>query len=155
MMQYTLIGRGKNGWHSDGLSDGNKCSSSGGTLEHYLAEAQDGTPIYDADEAEDSAFIDFIFRGPMVDPTLPSGQVSHFGEHKALLGMLPGLKGGFASLGVMALADIASLDFVAVDVYVTMLRERVPGVKIGQVVNHQVEWEVTTHNQLTPVRPRN
>ena len=140
-MNHLLIGRGMCGWHSNGLSDGNKCSSSGGTLEHYLNEAVDGTLIYDAKEADTRAFTSFVMSGPMVDPTLPAGQISRFGEHKALLGMLPGLQGEFKTLGIMTLAEISSLDYVATDVFMTMLRELVPEVKVGKVVNHHIVWD--------------
>lgn|SRR5574337_180447 len=142
-MQHVLIGRGKVGWHSDGLSHGNKCSSSGGTLEGYLSEAQDGTLIYDALEADQGAYVDFVIKGPMVDPTLPEGAISKFGsqDKAALLGMLPALSGAFIPVAVLALADIGSMDFVAPDVYVQMLREKVPGAKVGKVHNHQVVWE--------------
>lgn len=142
-MQHRLIGRGKNGWHSDGLSDGNNCSSSGGTLEGYLKEAEDGTPVYDAYEADMGSFVQFIMNSPIADPSLGPGEINKFDskDKACLLGMLPGLEGSFKSLAVMTLADIGSMDLVAVDVYLTMLREKVPGVKIGQVQSGQVVWE--------------
>jgi hypothetical protein len=145
---HRLIGRGKVGWHTDSTytatytnNQPSRCSSSGGTLESYLKEAEDGCLVYDAIDADYPAFAQFVIAGPMVNPCLPPGRVSRFGEHKALLGMLPGLQGEFATIGVMALCDVCSLDSVSPDVYVQMLREKVPGVKVGKVVNHQVEWE--------------
>jgi len=140
-MKHILIGRGKVDWHSKGISNGNWCSSSGGTLESYLKEADDGTRIYDAKEADYDSFASFVIKGPMVDPTLEPGQVSRFNEKKTILGMLPGLGGDFKTLGMMALADVCSLDFVAPDVYVQMLQEKVPGVKFGKVINHQIVWD--------------
>ena len=141
-MDIKVIGRGWYGWHTDGLDNGNRCSSSGGSLENYLKEAKNGTPVYDASETGND-FANFIVRGPMIDPCLPSGQISKFdAELKAsLLGMLPGLEDGFQDLAVMAMADITSLDYVAIDVWLTMLRERVSGVKFGKIHNGQVEWE--------------
>ena len=143
-MNHIIIGRGKQGWHSDGLSNGNKCSSSGGTLENYLKEAEDGTIVYDAMEADDKAFIDWVFKGPMFNPTLAPHEIDSFerdGNKKTLLGMLPALEGAFKGLAVMALADLRSFDFVGRDVYLTAFREKVPGVKFGKVVNHEVVWE--------------
>ena len=139
--KFVIIGRGKCGWHSDFIEGGNKCSSSGGTLEGYLSEAGDGTPVYDASEADYDAFASWVFKGPMIDVFLEPGTINKFGDHKALLGMLPGLKGGFDTLAVMALADISSLDYVAADVYLTMLREKVPNVRFGVVQDEQVVWE--------------
>lgn len=141
-MNHIIIGRGKQGWHSDGLSNGNKCSSSGGTLETYLKEAEDGTIVYDAMEAPDAAFIDWIFKGPMFSPTLAPHEVDSMGDaKKTILGMLPALEGAFKGLAVMALSDLRSFDFVGKDVWVTAFKERVPGVKWGKVVNHEVVWE--------------
>jgi hypothetical protein len=141
--KYVVIGRGKSSWHSDFIEGGNKSSSSGGTLEGYLKEASDGTPIYDAIESDYATFAKWIYSGPMIDVFLEPGQISKFNEQqtKTLLGMLPALKGGFDTLAVMALADISSLDYVAVDVYLTMLRERVSGVKFGTVQGGKVIWE--------------
>jgi hypothetical protein len=142
-MQHVLIGRGKCGWHSDGLSNGNKCSSSGGSLESYLREADDNTIVYDAYEADDSSFIDWVYKGPMFNPRLLPHEIDSFNgnDKRTLLGMLPSLEGAFKTLGVMALSDLRSLDFVGLDVYLTALRERVPGIKIGKVQNHAIVWE--------------
>lgn len=140
-MLIKVIGRGKRGWHASGLSHGNKCSSSGGTLEGYLQEAEDGTPIYDADQAEMGAFAAFVINGPIDDPTLAPGEVKSFGETKALARMAPALGGGFRAIAAGALAGITSLDMVATDVYLAMLKERVPGVRFGTVRNHVAVWE--------------
>jgi hypothetical protein len=141
--KFIIIGRGQAGWHADLIEDGNKCSSSGGSLEGYLEEAADGTPVYDAKDADGATFVSWVFKGPMIDVFLEPGQISKFGDtdKKTLLGMLPALKGGFDTLATMALAGISSLDYVAVDVYLAMLRETVPNVKFGVVQNKQVVWE--------------
>jgi hypothetical protein len=98
--------------------------------------------VYDADKADDDAFISLVFKGPMCKPGLPLGTVKRFSleERNAAAAMLPGLSGGFADLAVMALAGLSSLDEVAVDVYEALLRT-VPGMKIGHVRNGSVEWE--------------
>lgn len=145
-MNHIMIGRGKCGWHSDGLSNGNKCSSSGGTLDKYLSEADDGTIVYDAMNAPIDAFTDWVYKGPMFNPKLAAHEIDSFdGKDKnTLLGMLPALKGDFKNLGIRALSDLRSFDFVGLDVYLTALRERVPGIKIGKVLNHAVVWESIT-----------
>lgn len=142
-MKHMLIGRGQNGWHSDGLSNGNKCSSSGGSLESYLKEADDGTPIYDAKDADIGDFIDWVYKGPMPNPSLDPDQIDSFrkGDQQTLLGMLPALGGAFKAIGVMALSEISSMDFVGINVYLQGLREKVRGVKIGKVQNHQIVWD--------------
>lgn len=142
-IQPIIIGRGKAGWHASGICNGNRCSSSGGTLEGYAKDAKTGTPVYDADKADTDAFTSLVISGPMVDPTLEPGTVKRFGEDekRAMLGMLPGLGGAFATLATLAMADVSSLDYVATDVYLAMLRERVPGVRFGRVERGSVVWE--------------
>jgi hypothetical protein len=140
-MQVKLIGRGKSGWHAHGLSDGNKCSSTGGTLEGYLAEAEDGTPIYDAEQAEMGAFSRFVITGPLEDCSLAPGEVKKFSEHKTLAMMVPAMGGVFKTIAAHALAGISSMDYVSTEVWLAMLKERVSGVKFGTVRNHAVVWE--------------
>ena len=65
--------------------------------------------------------------------------------------MLPGLQDGFKTLATMALAGLSSLDFVATDVYLQVLREQVPGAKIGKVVQGKIVWE--EHSE-TPIESR-
>ncbi len=136
-----LIGRGLVGWHAEGIGRYGRFSSTGGSLEDYLKQASDGTLIYDASEADSDAFIDFVFKGPMSDCTLNPGEYHKFQDMEALKRMVVNLKGGFQFLGAMALAGFSSMDTVATDIYLALLREKVPGVKIGTVKNHQVEWE--------------
>ena len=138
-MEHKLIGRGKSGWHSCGFDRGNKCSSSGGSLEGYLSEAEDGTPIYDADEADFDAFSELVISGPMEDVSLPPGTISSSGDDATLVRMLPGLQDGFATIAKLKLAGYTSLDYVATDVYLGMLA-KIPGMKIGKVVGHKVVW---------------
>ena len=146
-MQHKLIGRGLNGWHSSGLDHGNRCSSSGGTLEGYLAEAEDGCLIYDADGADAGAFASFICSGPMSDFTLKLGEVKKFGERTTLARMLPGLGGAYRTIGAAALQatnqeeKLGSLDYVAVDIWLTMLKEKVSGVRFGKVISHAIVWD--------------
>jgi len=144
--RYDLIGRGKSGWHAAGVvfefGRFSSVSSSGGAFKGYVESANEGALVYDADGADEDAFITLVFKGPMCKPGLPPGTVKRFSleERKAAVSMLPGLSGGFADLAAMALAGLSSLDEVAVDVYEACLRA-VPGMKIGHVRNGSVEWE--------------
>jgi hypothetical protein len=139
----SIIGRGRCGWHSDGIYDeeGNTVSSSGGTLEKYVAEARDGTPVYDASDADLNSFAKLVISGPILKVDLEPGTIQKFGDKKAMLGMLPALEGGFKTLAVMCLSDLASMDYIATDVYLTMLREQVSGVRFGTVQGGKVVWE--------------
>lgn len=147
----VLIGRGKAGWHSTSVGEtspeGDRYtttgSSSGGTLETYLKEAPEGCPIYDASECDYATFSSWVFKGPMVKATLGKGEVSRFSKEgkETLLGMLPGLSGGFDTLAVLALSDLSSLDYVSVDVYLQLLQERCPRVKVGKVYGGQIVWD--------------
>lgn len=73
-IDIKIIGRGKAGWHSEGIgeqsysSSVSTVSSSGGDLESYAKDAQDETPVYDAEDADNSAFIDFVYSGPVNNP---------------------------------------------------------------------------------------
>lgn len=136
----VLIGRGKVGWHADMTYPNGRCSSSGGTFEHYLSNAPDGTPIYDAIEADDASFVDFVYTGPMVDPSLKAGEIKRFQDHLTLERMIPGMGGAFKALGEAELEYPGSMDFVAVDVYMATLIRKVPGVKVGKVVSGAVVW---------------
>jgi hypothetical protein len=139
-MRHKIIGRGKVGWHSDGVDqDSNHCSSSGAGLEQYLAEAENGTPIYDAEDAEPDAYADLVICGPMFRVDLPPGTVRKFGEQKTMARMLPGLGGSFATIAKLSMAGVGNMDYVAVDVYLELL-SKVPGIKIGTVQDHKVVW---------------
>lgn len=153
-MKIVLIGRGRAGWHVDTVDEphpeGDRYtttgSGSGGSLEDYLSEAPEGTPIYDAEHLQGDqleAFVSFVMRGPMVKTSLGAGQIHRFSQQdkETLLGMLPALGGELQAIGVAVLANISSLDYVSVDVYVQMLREQVPGIKVGKVVNGRIIWE--------------
>lgn len=142
-MKILIIGRGKNGWYADGHERGNKCSSSGGSLENYLKEAEDGTCIYDAEDADYRTFADWVLKGPMLNTLLLPHEIDSFKDNdkKTLFGMLPALEGAFKGLAVIALTDLGSLDYVGLDVYLTGMRARVKGVKFGKVLNHKVVWE--------------
>jgi len=145
--RWILVSRGWVGWHAKGMDDGNKVSGSGGTLEDYLQESEDGTLVYDAHEADEEAFSKFIISGPMMNQALKPGEIQRFGaaEKKALAHMLPGMGGAFKVLGILALLSgeekLGGFDYVATDVYMAMLKEAVPGVKFGKVVNHEIQWD--------------
>ena len=135
---YSIIGRGKAGWHAAG----HNVSSSGGTLDGYLKDARNGALIYDAHDADTDAFTHLVIAGPMVDPDLPPGGVRRFGDQDAAARMCGpgGLTGAFKTIATLAQdASYSGLDYVACDVYETLLRA-VPGMKIGHVHNGTVVW---------------
>jgi hypothetical protein len=141
-MKTVLIGRGQNGWHAQSTNGSDITgSSSGGTLEHYLLEAEDGTAIYDCNDANYKEFSKFVFSGPLCSPTLPSGTVRTFKDQETLIRMLPGFRGTYEHLTVMNLVGLSSFDSVSVDVYISLLRAQVSGAKIGTVQNHTIVWE--------------
>lgn len=122
---WKLIGRGKGGGHASGLSDGYATSGSGGTIEDYAQQAKNGTPVYDAMEADDAAFIRHVYSGPIADPKLPAGTVGLF-------------MGG--SKPYSTTERIGALDTVSLDVYLWLLFRNVPGVRIGVVQSGAVQW---------------
>lgn len=145
----VVIGRGKNGWHASGVGTStpnstSTFSSSGGSLEDYLAEARDGVLVYDAEGVEYSAWSDMVIRGPMLKVDLPQGQTDRFTakQRETMARMMGpgGLQGDFQTLGKLALAGFSSLDFVAPDVYMALLRA-LPGIKLGKVQDHEIVWE--------------
>lgn len=144
---WKIIGRGQRGWHADGMHDGNKVSGSGGTLEGYCQEAEDGTIVYDAMDADVGAFVEWVVRGPMLDCSLPNDTIDRFGDHKTLAHMLPALGGAYQTLGIMALTDkandkrLGSFDMLSLDLYVGLFKASVPGVKWGKVVGGNVMWD--------------
>jgi hypothetical protein len=140
-MKIALLGRGKRGWHASTVGENCEGSSSGGTLEGYLAECDDGVPVYDCDEADYSSFAALVCNGPMVKPSLPAGTIQKFGDMKALAEMMPALGGGFKSIAATALAGLSSLDYIATDVYFALLKEKVPGAKTGTVQQGKIVWD--------------
>ncbi len=158
-LTWRIVGRGLAGWHASGVEEGNRVSSSGGSLEEYVAEAVEGAPVYDAEDADAGAFVHFTMAGPMDDATLPPGKVKLFKEREKLAAMLPALGGGFKTIGMMGLArepgegkyeGLGSIDSVATDVWIEMLRRHVSGVRFGMVSGGRVEWE----DERAPARPR-
>jgi len=137
--RYGIIGRGKAGWHAAA----HNMSSSGGTLDGYVAQAAEGALVYDADGADYDAFARLVISGPMVDPGLPAGGVHRFMDRESAARMAGpgGLDGAFQTLATLAQSESYSgLDYVACDVYERLLRT-IPGVKIGHVRNGLIEWD--------------
>lgn len=126
--QWHIIGRGLNGWHAAAPL----VSSSGGSLDPYVwhgngtqqpgyaREAIDGCPVYDASEADVSAFSRFIISGPMCEPALPADGWRKFGHDDD---------------------EPKSLDTVGVGRYLAMLRAAVPGVRYGIIHGGEVVWD--------------
>jgi hypothetical protein len=98
--------------------------------------------VYDASEADYNAFVDLVIAGPISDPQLPPDAIVPFGaeQKQAALRMLPGLEGAFHRFAVEAIAGLGSLDRVGLGVYEGLLR-KVPGVRIGRVIDGSVAWE--------------
>lgn len=151
-MRIALIGRGMNGWHTANVGEpqptpgGNVYrstgSSSGGSLQDYLREAPEGTPVYDASECDYATFSHWVIAGPMVDVRLSAGETSRV-DKRTMSGMMGegGLQGAFATVASLSLAGFNSLDYVSVDIYLALLKDRCPGVKVGKVVKGEIVWD--------------
>lgn len=139
--RWSIIGRGLAGWHAS-AADEYSTRSSGGDLERlpwytekhrsYLEDAAPGCLVYDArpceaDPVAAEAFIRMVIGGPMVDPSLPPGTYTEPFEYPKV----PRPVNGTA---------MRALHSVATDVYESMLRQ-IPGIRIGHVKGHRVEWE--------------
>lgn len=147
--EWFVIGRGFNGWHAKGV----EVSSSGGQLdpytywtgakcEGYLAGAVEGCLVYDAKDADATAFTRFVLSGPMVDPSLPPDGDDKFTDEDraAAARMLPALGGAFKTLAAWSQSPTyGGMDKVGVGIYEKLLSE-IPGVKLGRVVNGKVVW---------------
>lgn len=157
--RWTVIGRGKAGWHamsdpepwveSEGYrSRIGSVSSSGGNLDEYAREARAGAFVYDAEEADADAFTDLVFAGPMLSLELAPDGVRKFGDAErsaALLMCGPGgLEGAFLHFALRAQDEkFSGLDYVGLHVYAALLR-KVPGIRFGRVEKGVVEWEVNS-----------
>lgn len=119
---YTVIGRGKAGWHARVAN----ISSSGGSLEKYASEAAENCLVYDADSVDYDTFWDIVVNGPMADTNLPEKTVKKFIENETRL--------------VTDQEQFRAFDSVSLDVYETILRQ-LPGMRIGRVNHGQVTWE--------------
>ena len=127
MTNYYIIGRGHNGWHASGVN----VSISGSYTEqppvHWRTE---GAAVYDASESDVDAFIKWVLSAPMVNPALEPGQVNKFSGPRREQGSYE--------------YEYDPLDYVAVDIYLGLLRKYVPSVRFGTIVDGEVVWEQTT-----------
>lgn len=145
---WKVIGRGHAGWHATGLTGENRVSGSGGTLAGYCKEAEDGTIVYDAKEAGND-FVSFVCSGPMLDVSLPDGDVNVFNDHEAMKNMMPGLGGAFLAIGMQEIMQhekrakkYGSMDMLSMNLWVALFKKQVPsGVKWGKVVGGAVVWD--------------
>jgi len=145
--QWHVIGRGLAGWHAKGIN----VSSSGGDINPgvywtgaptrgYLQDAIDGCLIYDASEADETAFTRLILSGPMCNPALEPTAHDRFGYGATAARMAPAMEGAFQALAVAASnPEYSGLDYVGVDRYRALL-QTVPGIKIGTVRAGTIEW---------------
>lgn len=127
MEKWKLIGIGFCGWHAkkkdhSGVSDYKDLK----TLEFFAKEAEEGAVVYDASQANLNAYVDFMFKGPMIDFDL-------FGKEYELSDS----NMDFSS----KIGGFSGFDFVAPELYLCLMREYVPGVRFGKVINGKVEWE--------------
>lgn len=133
-----IIGRGLAGWHftyQEKYSDSScKVSSTGGALETYLYQAPDGTLVYDSAHCEEQAIFDYVFKGPMHDPCLDpiSGRKFYRYDQKPIFGM-PGSTGE-----TMTFKEAA---YLGSEAYLQFLKETVPGIKTGKVINKKIVWD--------------
>ena len=141
MVTYTLIGRGKAGWHAEGFdSQRNRVSSMSYDMrdqgiEQYLECASEGAYVYDAKDADESAFTSWVVRGSMPNALLPESTYEKAFTHER------GVYAGERTFEGLRAFGLKSLDYVSVDVFVDALKSSVPGVCVGRVYNGRVEWE--------------
>jgi hypothetical protein len=119
---YTVIGRGKAGWHAQ-LKN---ISSSGGSLEKYISEAIENCLVYDADLVDYDMFWNAVVKGPMVDLSLSQNTVDKFVEN--------------VKREPLSNENYGSFDKVSLDIFERLLRQ-LPGMRIGRVTHGQVTWE--------------
>lgn len=143
---WRLIGRGFAGWYAQGQYDQGPVCSSRGSLEEYVAEAEEGCYIYDASHLEGEAasrFMAFVVRGPLLNVGLAPNEMRAFNRKAALEMMGPsgmmgpgGLQGEFRTLALLG-----NLDEVGIEIYWDLLRKWVPGVKTGRIRRGTVYWD--------------
>lgn len=155
MEKWKLIGIGFSGWHAKRKNS--SCSSyykDLATLESFVKDAEEGAVVYDASNANLSAFVNFVSNGPMLDFDLYGKEYEIFSSDSrtAALSMCGpgGLSGGFEKLVYIEAAQEISkkkiggfggFDMVSLDLYLNLMREYVPGVRFGKVINGNVVWE--------------
>lgn len=140
---WKVIGRGINGWHAknDTTSLSGAYGDDDGT--RLARNAVDGALVYDAQDADLSAFSALVTRGPMINTEIPPDMIESFSSElrRAALEMAPALGGGFQAYALAAQDPrCTSLDLVGVGVYEGLLR-KVPGVRIGRVMAGAIVWE--------------
>lgn len=141
--KWKVIGRGKVGWHAKAHNVSlSECY--GPEYPAKLAgEAEEGALVYDAKNADTSKFIDLVVGGPLLDVSLnPDEHVTFSKElRKTALNMVPALEGVFKAYALAAQDEkFGALDTVGIGVYEGLLR-KVPGIKIGHVINGMISWE--------------
>lgn len=134
---WKVIGKGQSGWHANGAvevySDDCRSTISSSTydtsdtqLNKYVEESEDGALVYDASEADETAFVRFVVSGPMVKPELPNGTILKLFD-KNPVAPDPSYEPG-------------PIDYVSLDLYEQSLR-RIPGVRVGHVHTRKLVWE--------------
>lgn len=138
--------RGLNGWHGHGVERGCKFSITfySNDLDYCLKRAEEGTIIIDKKDMPEDKLIDMVLKGPMYDPLLSKDEINTFSskEKKVLGDMLPGLDRTFTTIALTSFLKkegLGSLDYVGLDIWVSLWREH--GARIGVYQNGNVEWE--------------
>jgi hypothetical protein len=137
-----IIGRGLAGWHftyQEKYSDSScKVSSTGGALETYLYQAPDGTLVYDSAHCEEQAIFDYVFKGPMHDPCLDpiSGKTKDYDPKDIKVKPIFGMPGSTGE--TMTFKEAA---YLGSEAYLQFLKETVPGIKTGKVINKKIVWD--------------
>jgi len=141
---WGVIGKGLAGWHAQS-ADGNTSSTSYDRrpeqAAEYARDAVDGALVYDASEADVDALTDHVFKGPMCNPSLPPDGYRRFMDRETARMMLPGLSGAFKAYAEAAQnPQFSGLDYVGTGIFESLLR-KIPGIKIGKVLNGKIAWE--------------
>lgn len=145
-----VIGRALAGWHFtymekyteacylSGQNSQSKISSTGGDLFYYLNQAPNGTLVYDAQDCDQNAIKEYVFKGPMHDPCLDPifGKTKDFLPKDIKTKPIVGMIG--ASGETMTFAEAA---YLGSEAFLQYLKETIPNLKTGKVYNKQVIWD--------------
>lgn len=103
----------------------------------------DGTPVVDVRAAVVTPEgFQWVFRGPMLNPDLPDGEVSELGDPGIMAAALAGSQ--YGDLLAIHVTDkkpgtAGPLDYVGIAQYVKGWREH--GARIGHYLNGTIQWE--------------
>jgi hypothetical protein len=148
MIRLVTFGKGGDTVYDD---DGSRTSGYGNPDRPHAADGKDipdGTPVLDTRAATDTdAGFALVFKGPMVDPSLPDGEVDPCPEPSPVLayGLAHQPDGQFAGLLLRQAVSRnkgesrGPLDSVSVAEYVRGWREH--GARVGRYQAGAIVWE--------------